>query len=146
MTDYSALTEDDKGRQLHPVLFNTAKDGSGTWYVPLLDSDGHLQVDALTTHGAITVGHGYKVVTTAGADVCLVSASTPAKTVIIQAQTDNTTAIAIGATGVDAAIATGTGIILYPGDWTPPIDVDNLTDIYIDALTSGEGCRYLYLS
>lgn len=133
---------DDKGRVVRPVLSNTAKDGSGTWYFPLVDSAGHL----LVSHGASTIGHGYKVVTTAGSDECLVASTTPAKTVIIQAQTDNTTAVAIGGTGVDAAIAMGTGIILYPGDWTPPIDVDNLTDIYVDALSSGEGVRYIYMA
>lgn len=39
---------DNHGRPIRPVLSNTAKDGSGTWYYPLLDSDGHLQVDALS--------------------------------------------------------------------------------------------------
>lgn len=39
---------DNYGRVIRPVLFNTAKDGSGTWYFALLDSDGHLQVDALS--------------------------------------------------------------------------------------------------
>jgi len=155
MVDYSVLTEDQKGRQLHPVLANTAKDGSGTWYIPLVDSSGQFLLSALPTgtnvigkvgHNITGIGHGYKVVTTAGSDECIVASSTPAKTVIIQAQTDNTTAVAVGATGVDASIATGTGIILYPGDWTPPIDVDNLTDIYVDALSSGEGVRYIYLT
>jgi len=40
MADYSIQTEDEKGRQITPVLGNTAKDGSGTWYVPILDADG----------------------------------------------------------------------------------------------------------
>lgn len=39
---------DEYGRIIRPVLFNTAKDGSGTWYFALVDSDGHLQVDALS--------------------------------------------------------------------------------------------------
>lgn len=34
------ITEDEKSRQSEPILFNTAKDGSGTWLFPLLDSDG----------------------------------------------------------------------------------------------------------
>jgi len=33
-------TEDEKGRQIRPILYNTAKDGSGTWYVPVVDSNG----------------------------------------------------------------------------------------------------------
>ena len=39
---------DDYSRTIRPVLCNTAKDGSGTWYFALVDSDGHLQVDALS--------------------------------------------------------------------------------------------------
>ena len=37
-------TEDEFGRQIHPVLCNTAKDGSGTWYFALVDSNGRLVV------------------------------------------------------------------------------------------------------
>jgi hypothetical protein len=36
------------------VYANTAKDGSGTGYVPLVDTDGHLQVDVLSGGGALT--------------------------------------------------------------------------------------------
>ena len=34
------------------IYANTAKDGTGTSYVPLLDADGHLQVDVLSGGGA----------------------------------------------------------------------------------------------
>jgi len=47
MTDFSVRTEDQLSRQIHPALFNTAKDGSGTWYVPLLDSDGQVIISPL---------------------------------------------------------------------------------------------------
>jgi len=30
------------GQTIHPVLFNTVKDGSGTWYVPVTDANGHI--------------------------------------------------------------------------------------------------------
>lgn len=96
-------------------------------------------------HNITGIGHGVKVVTTAGTDVALAS-STTAKAVMIQAQTDNTSAIAVGASGVDATIATGTGIILYAGEWTPWIPIDNLADIYIDSLVNGEGVRFIYLT
>lgn len=36
------------------VYANTAKDGSGTSYVPLVDTDGHLQVDILSGAGSDT--------------------------------------------------------------------------------------------
>jgi len=96
-------------------------------------------------HDITGIGDGVTTVTTAGTDVVL-AASTAAKAIMIQAQTDNTSAVAVGATGVDATVATGTGILLYAGDWTPWIPIDNLADIYIDSLVNGEGVRYIYLS
>lgn len=49
--DIRALTESEDQVL---VFANTAKDGSGTDYVPLVDSDGHLQVDVLTGGGTDT--------------------------------------------------------------------------------------------
>ena len=57
----------------------------------------------LRGHNITGIGHGVKTVTTAGTDVVL-AASTVAKVVIIQAQTDNTGVIAVGASGVDATV------------------------------------------
>lgn len=96
------------------------------------------------SHDKTGIGHGVKTVTTAGTDLAL-AASTTAKIVIIQAQTDNTSAVAVGASGVDATLATGTGIILYAGD-VITLEIDNLADVYVDALVSGEGVRYTYLT
>jgi hypothetical protein len=109
-----------------------------------------MQCDVLTmptvtvTHSVTGVGHGVKVVTTAGTDVAL-AASTACKKVDIQAQTDNTSAIAVGGSGVDATIATGTGIFLNPGD-VYSLEIDNLADIYIDSLVNGEGVRFTYFT
>ena len=47
MTDNTELF-DSHGRVIRALVSNTAKDGSGTYYFPLLDSDAHLQVDALS--------------------------------------------------------------------------------------------------
>lgn len=90
-----------------------------------------------------TVGHGVRVVTTAGADVPLSATELLAAWVAIQAQTDNTGKIAVGASGVDATVATGTGVLLSAGD-TMIIEIRNLATIYIDATVSGEGVRYTY--
>jgi len=95
-------------------------------------------------HNKTGIGHGVKTVTTAGTDVVLAT-STAAKVVIIQAQTDNTGVIAVGGSGVDATVATGTGIALYAGD-SVTLEIDNLADVYIDATVNGEGVRYTYLS
>lgn len=93
-------------------------------------------------HNITGVGHGVKVVTTAGTDVVLAT-STPCKKVDIQAQTDNTGLIAVGGSGVDATVATGTGIILNAGD-NYCLEIDNLADIFIDATVSTDGVRYTY--
>ena len=47
----------DKANDNVLVYANTAKDGSGTSYVPLIDSDGHLQVDIISS-ASLTVGDG----------------------------------------------------------------------------------------
>ncbi len=95
-------------------------------------------------HDKTGIGHGVKTVTTAGEDVVLAT-STAAKVVIVQAQTDNTGAIAVGASGVDATVATGTGVLLYAGD-VVTLEIDNLADVYIDATVSTDGVRYAYLT
>lgn len=95
-------------------------------------------------HDITGIGHGVTTVTTAGTDIALAS-STACKKVVIQAQTDNTGIIAVGATGVDATEATGTGVILYPGD-AFELEIDNLADIYIDSTVNGEGVRYTYFT
>ena len=87
---------------------------------------------------------GVTTVSSAGTDVELAS-STACKKVDIQAQTDNTGLIAVGFTGVDATVATGTGVILNPGD-TYSLEVNNLNLIYIDSTVSGEGVRYTYFT
>lgn len=123
---------------------------SGTW---ILGANSGVDIGDVTInnttstpvfiqHNHTALGHGVTTVTTAGTDVAL-AASTACKGVVIQAQTDNTGLIAVGATGVDATIATGTGIILNPGD-SIPILTDNLADIFIDSTVSGEGVRYTY--
>jgi len=93
-------------------------------------------------HDVTGGGDGVKTVTTAGTDEAL-AGSTACKKVDIQAQTDNTGLIAVGFTGVDATEATGTGVILYAGD-TYSLEIDNLSDIYIDSTEDGEGVRFVY--
>lgn len=95
-------------------------------------------------HDITGIGHGVTTVTTAGTDVAL-AGSTACKKVVIQAQTDNTNVIAVGATGVDATIATGTGVVLFPGD-AFELEIDNLADVFIDSLVNGEGVRYTYFT
>ena len=95
-------------------------------------------------HDITGISHGVKTVASAGTDEALAT-TTACKRVTIQAQTDNTNLIAVGGSGVDATIATGTGIVLYPGD-VYELEIDNLVDVFIDSLVSGEGVRYSYFS
>ena len=48
-SDITIEVHTDKAEDSMLVFSNTTKDGSGTSYVPLVDSDGHLQVDALSS-------------------------------------------------------------------------------------------------
>jgi hypothetical protein len=112
----------------------------GTTDNAVLDSIAASTASQYITGGA----DGVTTVTTAGTDVAL-AGSTPCKRVTIQAQTDNTGLIAVGFTGVDATEATGTGVILYPGD-VYELDIDNLADIFIDSTVNGEGVRYCYFT
>lgn len=96
-----------------------------------------------TTNIADNIGHGVKTVSVAGTDEQLSGAATQCHWVIIQAQTDNTGLIAVGASGVDATEATGTGLILDAGD-SITLPLRHLNEIYIDATVSGEGVRYIY--
>jgi len=89
-------------------------------------------------------GHGVKTVTTAGTDVVL-STSRSARWVIIQAQTDNTGVIAVGDAGVDATVATGTGVALAAGE-SISLPCEDLGTIYIDATVNGDGVRYTYIT
>lgn len=100
------------------------------------------QTGGSVNHASTGIGHGVKTVTTAGTDLVL-AASTAAKWVTIQAQTDNTGYIAVGASGVDATVATGTGVLLAAGE-SVTLPIDNLADIFIDATVDGEGVRYTY--
>ena len=57
MADIVPTLYDLNGRVIRGIQGNTVKDGSGTWYVELVDSDGHLQVDALSiAAGANLIG------------------------------------------------------------------------------------------
>lgn len=96
----------------------------------------------ISNHSVTGIGDGIKTVTSAGTDVAIAT-TTAAVLVVVQAQTDNTGLIAVGATGVDATVATGTGIILSAGD-SIPIPCDDLANVFVDATVSGDGVRFIY--
>jgi hypothetical protein len=112
--------------------------------IQVADTDASTSNPVPIKHSITGIGDGVKTVTSAGTDVVL-AGSTACKRVTIQAQTDNTGLIAVGATGVDATEATGTGIILFPGDYFE-FEIDNLADVFIDSTVSGEGVRFTYFT
>ena len=92
-------------------------------------------------HNTKGLYHGVKVVAVAGTDEVL-AATRMVKWVIIQAQTDNTGIIAVGAAGVDGTVATGNGIALAAGA-SLTLAIDDLAKVSIDATVSGDGVRFL---
>ena len=82
------------------------------------------------------------MVTTAGSAVAL-AATTAVKRVYVQAETDNTGVIVIGASTVVASLATRRGIALNAGD-TIEIAIDDLADLYIDSSVNGDGVTFTY--
>ncbi len=94
-------------------------------------------------HDKTGIGHGVETVDTVGTHQPIVTSSTTAKVVTIQAQTDNTGAIAVGGDAVDATVATGNGVLLYAGD-SITLEVDDLVEVYIDATVINEGVRFVY--
>jgi hypothetical protein len=107
------------------------------------DEAGVLRGVGVVSHPTTALGHGVKSVAVAGTAEPLVTQSTLANWVMIQAQTDNVGLVAVGAQGVDATVATGTGIALAAGQ-SLTLPVDNLQDIYVDALNAGDGVRFVF--
>ena len=97
---------------------------------------------------ARTVVSGRCVVTTAGTRVQLGGAGTTMtpttidgsiSEIVLRAVETNTGAVVIGGSGVVAAAATRNGVALVPtGQPIVLEDIDDLGDIWVDAITSGE--------
>jgi hypothetical protein len=89
-----------------------------------------------------------KVVASAGTAVPLSATSVAINRVTITAETDNTNPVTVGGSDVVGALATRKGVPLAAGasiTFDSQTDgVDELGDIFIDAVTSTEGVTYLY--
>ncbi len=142
---------DAYGRVIHSVVFNTVKDGSGDFYYPLINSDGAVTIVGATGTAAIgKVGHdstglgvGRATVTAIGTAEALNTAATPAKWALVTAETDNTNTVVVGAAAVIAALATRVGTPLEAGE-SVVLLIDDLSDVFVDAITSGEGVSFTY--
>ena len=90
---------------------------------------------------ADTIGDGSQTVTTAGTRVQLTATATPCRLVNIFAKAGNTGNIFVGGSTVSSA----RGMVLEQArstDWFP---IDDLSKIYIDAATNGDGVQYAYV-
>jgi hypothetical protein len=97
------------------------------------------------TSSNTTITDDRKIVTTAGTRVALAS-STACKEVVITAETDNTGIVVVGAAAtVVAAIATRRGVPLAAGD-SIVLQIDNLADIGLDSMVSGDGVTFVAFS
>ena len=82
---------------------------------------------------------GNKNVTTAGTAVQLTTTSTPCKAVLIRAKAANTNNVYFGDSSVD-----NTYTYLSAYEWAS-IAVSDVSHVYIDSDTNGEGVTYSYL-
>jgi hypothetical protein len=91
---------------------------------------------------------GRTAVTTGGTAVPLSATSTPIRSLWIMAATANTNPVVVGGSDVVAAVGTRKGVALRSTD--PPVrltsadGVDELSDIYVDAVTNGEAVTWAY--
>lgn len=91
---------------------------------------------------------GRTAVVAGGTAVPLSAASTPIRSVWIMAATANTNPVVIGGSDVVAAVGTRKGVALRATD--PPVrltsadGVDELSDVYVDAVTNGEAVTWAY--
>jgi len=98
------------------IYANTVKDGSGTDYVPLLDSDGHLQVDALNI--ATLIGEVQ---------------ATPTENTVLDRLKDIATGQLADSHNVTVDNAAGAGVYIRPGTSAVfTVDLAGNNDVTID--------------
>lgn len=105
---------------------------------------------------ASIVGSGRVTVAAAGTRVQFGAAGTtmtPAagapgtiRSVWLRAIETNTNVVVIGGSGVVAAAATRNGIALAATGVPIEVPVDDLGDLWVDAITNGEGVGFMYLA
>jgi hypothetical protein len=106
---------------------------------------GETAIKVETGGASITgIANGRKTVTVAATAETLAGATT-CQRVDITAETDNTGIIVVGGSTCVALLATRQGTPLSAGD-SYSIDIDDLSDVYIDATVSGDGVSFTYFT
>ena len=135
----SIKTDQDGSNHVQIMKVTYGADGSFT----LVSPSNPFPVSVTSSNATMTDGR--KVVTTAGTRVALAS-STACKEVVITAELDNTGVVAVGAAAtVVAALATRTGVPLNAGD-SIVLQTDNLADVGLDSMVSGDGVTFMAFS
>lgn len=111
--------------------------------VALRDVNGGI-ADPNTFGGAVSLianklGDNSKVVTTSGTRVQLLSSSTPCKWVVVTAKSGNAGTIYIG--GVTIAVGRGKPLVNLQ---ETEIKISDVSQIWMDADTNGDGCVFYY--
>jgi len=92
-----------------------------------------------------TIVDGRKTVVAAGTAEKLVATATACRQVTITALLTNNDYVVVGSSTVVAASGTRRGIPLVAGQ-SITMDIDDVSKIYIDAVVTGEGVSFMYLS
>lgn len=84
------------------------------------------------------------VVAAAGTAVALSATPQPARCLIITPIRSNTNLVAIGGADTDATLASEKGVLLKPTDPALILYDVELSKVFVDAVTSGEGVSYSF--
>jgi hypothetical protein len=127
--------EPDERIGLHNVILNS----DGDPITPATEDS----LDKLTTSTSFVTGR--KTVTTHNTPVQITATPTSVKYVTIQALPGNVGSISVGHSDAVRASpeASMNGIMLEAGD-AYPVDIDDLSKVWIDASVDGEGVTYMY--
>lgn len=96
------------------------------------------------TKPATTIGSGRTVVSSAGTATKLTSAVTVCRKVTVTALDTNGDRMFIGGSNVKAAAGFEVGVLLNPTG-SVEIDIDDVSKVWVDAGTSGNGVTYTYV-
>ena len=88
---------------------------------------------------------GTQAVAAAGTPETLVSSSTLARMVLIQAYPGNNDNVVVGDADIVATAGSERGIVLVPGA-TVELRVKDLQDIYVDSVVNAEGVSFVYFN
>jgi len=111
---------------------------SGTEYalgVSIVDASGNQVIPIGQPTTIVTIR---KAVALAGTREQITAVATPCKKVVLCASLGNTNPVVVGDNAVVAANATQRGIVLVPGNDPITIEIDDVSDLWVDSITNGD--------